>query len=52
MLSAAPTLPAWRVKEILERTARDLGPPGKDNDFGAGLIDAFAAVTMARAQTP
>ena len=49
MLSAAPTLPAWRVKEILERTARDLGPPGKDNDFGAGLIDAYAAVRAARA---
>jgi serine protease AprX len=48
ILSAAPTLPAWRVKEILEQTARDLGPPGKDNDYGAGLIDAFAAVTAAR----
>jgi subtilisin family serine protease len=52
ILSAAPTLPAWRVKEILEQTARDLGPPGKDNDYGAGLIDAFAAVTTARARQP
>ena len=52
MLSAAPTLPAWRVKEILEQTARELGPPGKDNDFGAGLIDAFAAVSMAKARKP
>jgi hypothetical protein len=40
------------VKEILEQTARDLGPPGKDNDYGAGLIDAFAAVTAARARQP
>jgi serine protease len=27
----------------LEQTARDLGPPCKDADFGAGLIDAAAA---------
>jgi hypothetical protein len=50
MLSANPRLPAWRVKEILESTAKELGPPGKDNDFGAGLIDAFAAVSAARAE--
>jgi subtilisin family serine protease len=48
MFSVAPQLPAWKVKDILERTARDLGPPGKDNDFGAGLLDAFAAVSAAR----
>ncbi|MGH7461929.1 MAG: S8 family serine peptidase, partial [Longimicrobiales bacterium] len=44
MLSAAPQMPAWRVKEIMETTAHDLGEPGKDNRFGAGLLDAFAAV--------
>jgi serine protease AprX len=48
VLSAAPATPAWRVREILEATARDLGPRGKDNDFGAGLIDAYAAVARAR----
>jgi hypothetical protein len=48
MLSAAPNLPAWRVKAILERTARDLGPAGRDNDFGSGLIDAYAAVREAQ----
>jgi serine protease AprX len=31
----------------MEATARDLGPPGKDNDFGAGLLDAYAAVKRA-----
>lgn len=44
LLSAAPGLRAYRLKQILEETARDLGVPGKDNDFGAGLIDAYAAV--------
>jgi serine protease AprX len=48
ILSAAPSTPAWRVREILEATARDLGAPGKDNDFGAGLIDAYAAVKSVR----
>jgi serine protease AprX len=48
VLSAAPGIPAWTVKEILEQTARDLGSAGKDNDFGAGLIDAFAAVKAAQ----
>jgi hypothetical protein len=50
-LSAAPTMPAWRVEAILERTARDLGPTGQDNDFGAGLPGALAAVRMARGST-
>lgn len=48
ILSAAPSTPAWRVRELFEKTARDLGPPGKDNDFGAGLLDAYAAVRAAR----
>jgi hypothetical protein len=38
----------WRVREIIERTAHDLGPPGKDNQFGFGLADAYEAVLMAR----
>ncbi|MEN8144620.1 MAG: S8 family serine peptidase [Gemmatimonadota bacterium] len=49
MLSANPDLPAWRVKELMEQTARDLGPEGKDNRTGAGLVDAFAAVKAALA---
>ncbi len=50
MLSANPDLPAWRVKELMEQTARDLAPDGKDNRTGAGLIDAFAAVQAAGRQ--
>ncbi len=33
----------WQVASRLETTARDLGPPGWDPGFGAGLIDAAAA---------
>jgi len=44
VVSARPSLPAWRVREILETTATDLPPVGKDNDTGAGLVNAYAAV--------
>lgn len=32
-----------QVLARLEATARDLGPPGRDDEFGAGLVDAAAA---------
>ena len=44
MLSKNPNLSPAVVDSILEMTAVDLGPGGKDNDFGAGRIDALAAV--------
>lgn len=46
--SAAPSLSTAAVKSILRLTARDLGPAGKDNDFGYGIPDAAAAVAVAR----
>lgn len=33
------------VRALLTRTARDLGPKGRDPEFGAGLADAVAAVS-------
>jgi len=48
MLSANPDLPAWRVKELMEKTCRDLGDPGKDKQFGAGLLNAVEAVRAAK----
>ncbi len=50
MLGANADLLAWRVKEIMEATATDLGEAGKDNVTGAGLINAFAAVEAAIAE--
>jgi subtilisin family serine protease len=48
MLSANPDLNAWQVKQIMEQTAKDLGDPGPDNQFGAGLIQALEAVRVAK----
>jgi subtilisin family serine protease len=44
MLSKNPNLSPAVIDSILEITALDLGPTGKDNDYGAGRIDALAAV--------
>lgn len=46
-----PALKPNDVRAILTRTARDLGAPGRDDLFGAGEADAFAAVT-AVVETP
>ena len=40
-------LDAPSVRSILTSTARDLGAPGHDDQFGAGLIDALGAVEQA-----
>jgi len=44
MLQKNPELLPWEIDSILEVTAVDLGPAGKDNDYGAGRIDALNAV--------
>jgi hypothetical protein len=38
------------VRSILTATAHDLGPPGRDDQFGAGLVDALSAVESAGMQ--
>ncbi len=40
-----PALSLNDIRAVLTRTARDLGAPGRDDLFGAGEADAFAAVT-------
>ncbi|WKA31954.1 S8 family serine peptidase [Bradyrhizobium roseum] len=49
MLERNPALKPSDVRAILTKTARDLGVPGRDDQFGAGEADAFAAVTAAAA---
>ena len=45
MLERNPRLKPGEVRAILLKTARDLGAPGRDDLFGAGEADAFAAVS-------
>ena len=42
--SARPELSAAQVRALLESTARDLGPPGRDPAYGFGLVQARAAL--------
>jgi bacillopeptidase F len=45
MRQADPNLDVDSIKQILMRTAVDLGTSGEDNDYGWGIIDAYAAVS-------
>lgn len=43
LIHAAPDRSADDIEKALAATARDLGPKGRDNDFGYGLLDMKAA---------
>jgi subtilisin family serine protease len=47
LLSLQPNLTNSEVRNILFSTAHDLGATGKDNTFGYGLVDAYAALKVA-----
>ena len=51
VLQRNPALKPDEVRAILTKTARDLGPPGPDDQFGAGEADAFAAVSAVPASS-
>jgi subtilisin family serine protease len=44
LLERKGTLTPDNVRQILQSTAKDLGPKGRDDQFGAGLVDAYQAV--------
>ncbi len=49
LLQRAPGLTPDGVRKILEQTAKDLGPVGRDPEFGAGLVDAYQAIMAVQA---
>jgi hypothetical protein len=45
--TARPTLEKTQLIELVRRSARDLGSPGRDADTGFGLLDLPRALTLA-----
>jgi subtilisin family serine protease len=52
MLEHNPQLNSDAVRQALVRSARDLGAPGVDPLFGAGLVDAYQAVSSVMPAAP
>lgn len=42
IIAANPTLTAIQVRELIVATATDIGEPGRDDTFGAGLVNTYA----------
>jgi subtilisin family serine protease len=51
MIERKPGLTPDQARRILVATAKDLGAPGRDPLFGAGLADAYAALMAQDAPT-
>jgi subtilisin family serine protease len=45
LLQLRPDFSPAQVRQLLEETARDLGPPGRDEQFGSGAVDVCRAVS-------
>jgi subtilisin family serine protease len=50
ILSLEPNLTGAEVRHFLERSAKDLGDPGRDDYYGWGRVDARAALDMVLAK--
>ena len=46
LYQANPSMTIDQARDLLERTAQDLGDAGKDNNFGSGRVNAFAAAQI------
>jgi subtilisin family serine protease len=45
LIARNPDISAADIRTTLTSTARDLGPKGRDDQFGAGQADALSAVS-------
>ncbi|MCY1018468.1 S8 family serine peptidase [Pyxidicoccus sp. MSG2] len=52
LMSARPDLKPAQVRDVLEKSARPLGPEGRDNQYGFGLVQAADAIKYANANIP
>jgi type VII secretion-associated serine protease mycosin len=52
LVDAHPQLEPADVSRLLQSTAEDLGRPGWDQEYGAGLLDPRAALERAEAEQP
>jgi len=52
MIERHAQLGAAELRTIVMKTARDLGAPGRDDLFGAGVADAFGAVSAVQGTVP
>ncbi|GIE88757.1 S8 family peptidase [Actinoplanes regularis] len=50
--SAQPSLTPDQIEQAIEKSAVDLGPSGRDNDFGYGRVDAVAALAAVASSAP
>jgi subtilisin family serine protease len=44
LIARNPGLTPDALQSVLMKTAKDLGPQGRDDEFGAGLVDAYEAL--------
>jgi subtilisin family serine protease len=51
ILERKPGLSPDNVRAILQSSSKDLGPRGKDDQFGAGLVDAYQAILALEPRT-
>jgi serine protease len=51
MLAVNPSLTPDQLEAMIESTATDLGAPGRDDIYGFGLVNAYAAVLAAQGGT-
>jgi serine protease len=47
-----PELSPHQIGDLLKRSAHDLGHPGRDDDYGTGLVDPARALTLAASPVP